>query len=192
LNKFSEMRLFFSLLLSLCVLSVTAQNSLTETLKQQMVKDWERAKAYTQEYLDAMPADKYGFRAVDSIRSFAEQMLHLAFSNVALITVGTGVRDSGIQNIFIKRNLEKSLTAQSKDSVASYVNTSYDFIINAIKNMDFGKLSEIVTQRTPRGNRSETRLAWLLKAFEHRTHHRGQCTIYIRLLGIRPPGEKLF
>ena len=186
------MRLFFSLLLSLCVLSVTAQNSLTETLKQQMVKDWERAKAYTQEYLDAMPADKYGFRAVDSIRSFAEQMLHLAFSNVALVTVGTGVGDSGIQNIFINRNLEKSLTAQSKDSVASYVNTSYDFIINAIKNMDFGKLSEIVTQRTPRGNRSETRLAWLLKAFEHQTHHRGQCTIYIRLLGIRPPGEKLF
>jgi uncharacterized damage-inducible protein DinB len=186
------MKLFFSLLFSLCFFSVTAQNSLNETLKQQMLKDWERAKAYTQEYLDAMPADKYGFRAVDSIRSFAEQMLHLAFSNVVLATVGTGVHDSGVQNIFINRNPEKSPTAQSKDSVVYYVNTSYDFIINAIKNMDFGKLSENVTQRTPGGNRSEIRLAWLLKAFEHQTHHRGQCTIYIRLLGIRPPGEKLF
>ena len=181
------MKLFFGLLLLFCFFSGSAQNLLTETLKQQMIKDWERAKAYSQEYLDAMPADKYGFRAVDSIRSFAEQMLHLAFSNAILAAAGTGV-----QNIFLGRNLEKSPTAQSKDSVAYYVNTSYDFVINAIKNMDFGKLSEVVNQRTPGGNRSETRLAWLLKAFEHQTHHRGQCTIYIRLLGIRPPGEKLF
>jgi len=180
------MKLFFSLLLLLCFFSVSAQN-LNETLKQQMVKDWERAKAYTQEYLDAMPADKYSFRAVDSIRSFAEQMLHLAFSNVLLAGAGTGV-----QNIFLTRNLEKLPTAQSKDSVVYYVNSSYDFCINAIKNMDFGKLGEVVVQTTPGGKRSETRLAWLLKAFEHQTHHRGQCTIYIRLLAIRPPGEKLF
>ena len=180
------MKLFFSLSLLLCFFSVSAQN-LNETLKQQMVKDWERAKAYTQEYLDAMPADKYSFRAVDSIRSFAEQMLHLAFSNVVLAGAGTGV-----QNIFLTRNLEKSPTAQSKDSVVYYVNSSYDFCINVIKNMDFGKLGEVVVQTTPGGKRSETRLAWLLKAFEHQTHHRGQCTIYLRLLGIRPPGEKLF
>jgi len=181
------MKLFFSLLLLFCFFSGAAQNLLNETLKQQMIKDWERAKTYSQEYLDAMPTHKYGFRAVDSIRSFAEQMLHLAVSNALLASVGTGV-----QNIFLGRNLEKSPTAQSKDSVAYYVNTSYDFVINAIKNMDFGKLSEVIIQRTPGGNRSETRLAWLLKAFEHQTHHRGQCTIYIRLLGIRPPGEKLF
>jgi hypothetical protein len=58
---------------------------------------------------DAMPADKYSFRAVDSIRSFAEQMLHLAFSNVVLAGTGTGV-----QNIFLTRKLEKSPTAQTK------------------------------------------------------------------------------
>ena len=114
-------------------------------------------------------------------------MLHLAFSNVLLAGAGTGV-----QNIFLTRNLEKLPTAQSKDSVVYYVNSSYDFCINAIKNMDFGKLGEVVVQTTPGGKRSETRLAWLLKAFEHQTHHRGQCTIYIRLLAIRPPGEKLF
>nr|WP_324497299.1 DinB family protein [Haliscomenobacter sp.] len=32
----------------------------------------------------------------------------------------------------------------------------------------------------------------MLKAFEYQTHHRGQTTIYIRLLGIKPPNEKLF
>lgn len=157
-----------------------------------MLKDWQRAKAYTQEYLDAMPATQYGFHAVDSIRSFAEQMLHLAFSNVALVTVGTSVADSSIQKMFLARNLEKSGGAQARDSVAYYINTSYDFVIKAIKNFNFARLDEVVTQRTQGGIRTETRLAWMMKAFEHQTHHRGQCTIYIRLLGIRPPAEKLF
>jgi uncharacterized damage-inducible protein DinB len=184
------MKTLFSLLLSLCFFAATAQTSLNETLKQQMLKEWERAKAYTQEYLDAMPADKYGFKAVDSIRSFAEQMLHLAYANVSLVTVATG--DSSLLNAVVKRDIEKLPTAQNKDSVVYFVNTSYDFVTNAIKNLDFNKITEIITQRTQRGTRVETRLAWLLKAFEHQTHHRGQCTIYIRLLGIRPPAEKLF
>jgi uncharacterized damage-inducible protein DinB len=65
---------------------------------------------------------------------------------------------------------------------------SYDFVIDGIKNMDASKLEE----KNKRGSFDETRYAWLLKAFEHQTHHRGQTTIYIRLLDIRPPNEKLF
>jgi len=35
-------------------------------------------------------------------------------------------------------------------------------------------------------------LDWLNKTFEHQTHHRGQCTVYLRLMGVTPPQEKLF
>jgi hypothetical protein len=186
------MKLVFSLALSLCFLSATAQNPLEDTLKQQMLKDWERAKAYTQEYLDAMPADRYGFRAVDSIRSFAEQMLHFAQANAGMAFIATGIRPSSHQNIFFRPNFEKSPTVQGKDSVVYYVNTSYDIMIDAIRKMDFNKLTEVVTHDLPGGRRTTTRLGWLSKAFEHQTHHRGQCTIYLRLLGIRPPAEKLW
>jgi uncharacterized damage-inducible protein DinB len=181
------MKFFFSLLLSFCIFSVNAQNSFSDTLKQQMVKDWERAKSYTQEYLDAMPADKYSFRPTDSMRTFAEQMLHLATANALMASIVTGAPFP-----FATHNFEKSPGAQSKDSVAYYVNTSYDFVINAIKNIDTGKLGEVVTWNLPGGRRSVTRLVWLMKAFEHQTHHRGQCTVYLRLSGIRPPAEKLF
>ncbi|HEX6171182.1 MAG TPA: DinB family protein [Chitinophagaceae bacterium] len=188
------MKSFFSLLLTLCILSVKAQNSPNELLKQQLVIDWERAKAYTQEYLDAMPADKYNFQPTDSIRSFAQQMLHLAQATAGMAFFGTGYQNSAIQTMFLKQPqvFEKSVSLQSKDSVAHYVNTSYDFMINAIKNMDFVKMNEVVTQDLPGGKRSATRLGWLLKAFEHQTHHRGQCTVYLRLSGVRPPAEKLW
>src|SRR5882762_3839475 len=61
-----------------------------DSIKAQFVKDWERAKAYTMEYLNAMPADKYSFKAVDSIRSFAQQMLHLASGNLGLVSTAAG------------------------------------------------------------------------------------------------------
>ena len=54
--------------------------------------------------------------------------------------------------------------------------------------MDANQLGELVK----RGNLNESRLSWIMKGFEHQTHHRGQCTIYIRLQGVTPPNEKLF
>ena len=164
-------------------LSSSAQNLSGDDIKNQFVKDWERAKDYTAAYLDAMPADKYSFKAVDSIRSFAQQMLHLASGNAFLIFLATGN-----QPPFDARTLEGRASAQTKDSVAYFVNASYDFAIKSVKGFDPAKFGEVVGQDT----RKATRYALFLKAFEHQTHHRGQTTIYIRLLGIRPPGERLF
>lgn len=175
--------LFLAILVSAFTFTANSQSTLGEAIKAQLVKDFERAKIYTIEYLDAMPADKYGFKAQDSIRSFAQQMLHLAQANIGLSSNGAGK-----ERIWVGQNLETRASAQSADSVKYFVITSYDFVIDGIKNMDATKLEE----KNKRGNFDETRLAWLLKAFEHQTHHRGQTTIYIRLLGIKPPSEKLF
>ena len=173
--------LFAATLLLMGIASGYAQ--MGETIKAQMIRDWERAKAYTKEYLDAMPKDNYGFRAQDSVWTFAQQMLHLAQANMGLSANGTGK-----ERIWQGRLLENTASAQSADSVNYYVMASYDFAIEGIKSMDIAKLEE----KNKRGNFDETRYAWLLKAFEHQTHHRGQTTIYIRLLGIKPPNEKLF
>nr|WP_294996294.1 DinB family protein [uncultured Sediminibacterium sp.] len=154
-----------------------------ESIKANLIKDWERAKAYTDEYLAAMPADKYTVKPVDGIRSFSQQMLHLAQGTIGLSANGTGKA-----RIFPGFNMEQSATAQTKDSVTYYVNAAYDFAIAGIKEMDASKFGEMVK----RGNFDESRLSWISKAHEHQTHHRGQCTIYIRFQGVTPPAEKLF
>lgn len=177
------MRKLFLLVLTLFSITIINGQTLNETLKAQFIKDWERAKEYTNEYLNAMPADKYSFKAQDSVRSFAQQMLHLAQANMGLSANATDK-----PRLWQGRRLEQLPSAQSKDSVVYYVNASYDFVIEGIKAMDFTKLEE----KTGQGNFANTKLAWLLKTFEHQTHHRGQTTIYIRLLGIKPPNEKLF
>src|ERR1039457_7047424 len=107
-----------------------AQSLSSEDIKTIIVKDWERAKTYTLDYLNAMPADKYSFKAVDSIRSFAQQMLHLAMGNISLIS-----NASGQPRPFGGENLEKSPTAQTKASVVYYVTKSYDYAIDGAKNI---------------------------------------------------------
>ena len=174
--------LFFSFVLSI---TTKAQGLTSADIKAQMVKDWERAKAYTIDYLNTMPENKYSFKAVDSLRSFAQQMLHLAAGNVFIMTNATGQPPLS----WLPSDIEHSATSQKKDSVMYYINASYDYCINAVKNFDVNKWGE----KTKMFNvYEETRFALMNKAFEHQGHHRGQTTIYIRLQGIRPPQERLF
>src|SRR3954469_18809099 len=81
--------LFAFWLIALKPAEIKAQAFTINDVKTQMVKDWERAKTYTIDYLNAMPANKYPFKAVDSIRSFAQQMLHLASGNLLLMSAAT-------------------------------------------------------------------------------------------------------
>ena len=162
-----------------------AQAVSAEDIKTQFVKDWERAKAYTIDYLNTMPANKYSFKAHDSIRSFAQQMLHLAAANVFLMS---NVSDQALPG-WMSFSLEQRASAQQKDSVVQYVTASYDYAINAVKSSDMNKWGE---KKKIFNRFDETRFAVMNKAFEHQNHHRGQTTIYIRLQGITPPQERLF
>jgi uncharacterized damage-inducible protein DinB len=172
-------RLFFFVLYLLFGSTANSQSKLAEVVRVQLLKDWELTKVLTNEYLNTMPEDKYSFKAHDSIRSFAQQMLHLAQATVAMASHGTGAA-----RLFPKETrLEQSPGAQAKDSVFYYVNACYDYVINAIRKMDLSKLDEKIKVR----DMEETRLGWILKAFDHQTHHRGQTAIYIRLVGLTPP-----
>lgn len=149
----------------------------------QMAADWQRAKEYTKEYLDAMPEDGVNYKPTPEIRSFAEQMLHLANANYNF-----GALASGKTNPFQGKSLEKMDELKTKEALTKAVMDSYDFMIDAVKSLSDAQLAETVKM----GQREMTKEVVLAKAFEHQTHHRGQCTIYIRMKGVKPPNEKLF
>lgn len=150
-----------------------------------MVADWERAKAYTLEYLSAADEAVITFRPTPEMRSFGQQMLHLAESNYGFASAA-----SGGQSPVAFGQLEKAYDRyESRDSLTSIVMKSYDFAIAALKTVDESRMDEAVKIF----NRFEmSRKEVFLKAFEHQTHHRGQTTVYLRLKGIKPPNEKLF
>ena len=148
-----------------------------------LIREWTRARDYTKEYLDAMPDEHIGFKPTPEIRSFAEQMLHLASGNFGLTA-----RILGATNPYQGKNLEQMAEfSGSKAALVKVVMESYDFIINNLKSTSEAKLDE----RVPLFNFNRTRVGALALVFEHQTHHRGQTTIYIRLKGVKPPNERL-
>ena len=165
--------------------TLIAQGQFADSLKTQLLKDWKRSKDYTLDYLKTMPPDKYSFRPQDSIRTFAQQMIHMAQGTVSLMEASTGMK---IPSLINRQNLENTSTALTKDSVTYFVTLSYDYAIEALVHFEMNSSYEYIR----RGNFNETRLGWMLKGYEHQAHHRGQTTIYIRMVGLKPPNEKLF
>ncbi len=147
------------------------------------IKEWERAKAYTQEYLEVMPESGYALKPTPEMRSFADQMLHITDANYGFAAAATGEKSP-----FNMGDVEK-ITDKSKANVTKQVLASYDFVINSLKKMTPEMAAEKIKMF---GQFEMTKKMALEKAFEHQTHHRGQTTVYLRLAEVKPPQEKLF
>lgn len=168
---------------TLCFLLGTFHFAQAQTSVNDMVKEWERAKAYTKEYLDTMPEPGYALKPTPEMRSFAEQMLHLTDANYGIASATTGEKSP------IGFGESEKTADKSKTNVTKLVMDGYDFVINNIKKMTPAQLNENVKLF---GRFELTKGMALAKCFEHQTHHRGQTTVYIRLAGAKPPQEKLF
>ncbi|MFI5162728.1 MAG: DinB family protein [Sphingobacteriales bacterium] len=171
-----------SLLFAFLVIAFTSTTASAQVNKDQMIADWQRAKAYAKTYLDAMPADGYSFKPTPEMRTFAAQMLHLADGNYALVNGG-----SGKPNPLGKASAEKTI-AQTKEATTKAVMESFDYVIGALQGMTQAQLQETIKF----AGKDLTRATVIDKAFEHQTHHMGQTTVYLRLKGVKPPEQMLF
>jgi uncharacterized damage-inducible protein DinB len=144
--------------------------------------NWKRARKWTLDYIDAMPENAMGFKPTPEIRSFAEQMLHLAFWNCALAeAVGGKANPYGKK----QETLEQRDDVKSKPALRKVVEESYDNLLAAVAGLDEAKMLEQVSLF----NTKMTRMNVLVSALDHQAHHRGQTTIYLRLKGLTPPPE---
>jgi uncharacterized damage-inducible protein DinB len=169
-----SIRLF--LLLAFVSGSLAAQDA-----KTTLLADWERGKKFMTEYLEAMPEDGYAFKPTPDIRTYAQQMMHVADVNFAMASAASG-KPSPYQG-----GAEKSAD-HSKATVTKTVMQSIDFTIESIKAMSDAD----VAKKVKVFGMDMTAQTALTKEFEHMCHHRGQTTIYLRLKGIKPPAEGLF
>lgn len=172
-------KLLFTLIFLINIIPFAkAQESIND-----LVKEWERAKAYTKEYLDAMPESGYGLKPTPEMRSFAEQMLHLTDANYGFASAASGEKSP------VGFGESEKAADKSKANVTRLVLAGYDFVISSINKMTPTQLAE---QTKLFGQFDMTKGMALTKLFEHQTHHRGQTTVYLRLAGAKPPQEKLF
>jgi uncharacterized damage-inducible protein DinB len=175
-------------LLMVLALVFAGTSAFAQFTQKEMIAEWQRAKDYTKSYLDAMPEDGYALKPTPEIRSFAQQMLHLADANYLFASSASG-KPNSLGITLAKHDVLQTTSSETKDAVTKAVMDSYDFAISTLQSMTPEQLLENITF----GSRGAiTRSGLFGKGFEHQTHHRGQTTIYLRLKGVTPPPERLF
>jgi uncharacterized damage-inducible protein DinB len=154
---------------------------------QQIVQDWRRGARGVAAYIRAMPEEHLDYRPVPAARTFAEQFLHVAETNVSFAAVA--LSQPHLTSDSVRREVTDSNGPIGKrDQLLSVVLTSVDLIIEGVERWEGPEADELV--RFGKLQLSRSRI--LEKAFEHQCHHRGQATVYFRLVGITPPLEGLF
>ncbi len=177
--------LLFFLLGSLLMLLVSNTPFIKPTLSTgEMIEEWQRAKVYTKEYLEAMPEEGYSFKPTPEMKTFAQQYLHLAGAQLRYMSKIVGKADPVPDLTEFANNPQM----QSKAAVTKTVMDSYDVVIETLMGLNETQLKEKAVLYKWELTKDQI----FFKGFEHQTHHRGQTTVYFRLKGVTPPGERLF
>jgi hypothetical protein len=148
-----------------------AQSPAPDLVAGDLQKDWADQKARMTALADAMPEDKYGFKATEAQRTFGEQLHHLAEAHVRMFKT---IDASG------KVPAPDVAAAKTKAEIVKALGAAYDYGQAVLAAQ--GPLSESA------GTRSKARVVWA--AMNNAMNHYGQCVVYLRLNGIVPPASR--
>jgi uncharacterized damage-inducible protein DinB len=146
---------------------------------EQIMEALHQSRAYTLECAAAMPENKYNFRPVPEVRSFGQQMVHIAEANGSIMQVHV----EGNKHPSWAYSGDGKERVTSKADAIAQLNAAYDYVEKGLAQMTDDWLWDRV--KTEMGEFSKY---WGLHLIlDHATHHRGQGVIYLRLSGIKPP-----
>lgn len=150
-----------------------------------IIGSWREVRAGLIEEASQIPADKFSFKAADGMRSVAELLQHLVEAQKFL--VGEACRpDTNLLRKSFAENIKDyapdvravndkegilQLLATAMDDADRLLRANADEMKNSMKRFD---------------GKEMTKLGFMSFAIAHEMYHRGQLTVYERLLGIEP------
>ena len=122
----------------------------------------------------AIPADKYGWRPAEGVRSVSEVFIHIAASDLFFMrTVGAPVDLNDVPKDFEKR-------VKSKPEVLEWLNRSFKAVRDDYSKVDLNKQVSFLGRPSTSGN-------VMLRLLVHTNEHMGQAVAYARMVGVTPP-----
>jgi len=133
---------------------------------------------------DAMPEAKYSFVPSNGeftgVRSFAEQIKHLAAANYQLAAATLGEKPpEGTHNETAPDSIK------TKEQVMDYLKGSFVALHRAAAAINESNMNNPIPSK---GNR--TRLLMLIDALVHSSNHYGQMVEYLRMNNVVPPASR--
>jgi hypothetical protein len=140
------------------------------TVRDVLLKQWTEIGEKVVKMAEEFPEDKYEFKATPAVRSFADNLRHVAFWNGYVAKTARGEKADGKQN-----ELPKAQYATK----AAVVKALKDSLADATAQLKAGPV-------TPSAKLTDLWVSFI----EHSGEHYGQMVVYYRLNGIVPPASR--
>ena len=128
--------------------------------------------------VDAMPADKFGYKPTADQMTFGHLVTHIVESNNLFCSKVAGVPEP---------KAEAAKDSDAKDKLAASLKAAFDFCSDALSKMDDSKLGE-TTEIFGGQQMTHARIALILASSW--ADHYAEAAMYLRLNGILPPSAK--
>jgi hypothetical protein len=191
------MRIFPLFFVLLAAANVTAQNSAgpkaaetSPTVAAVVDKEISNLESLLVSAADAMPEEKFNSSPENlklegaefkGVRTFADQIKHVAADNFAIWAALTGKPEpTGVNSP------NGPAEMKSRAEIIRFLKDSFAFAHKAAASMTAENTTDVVEFR---GNKV-TRLYLIILAFSHANDHYGQLVEYLRISGIVPPGSR--
>lgn len=177
--KFRHLAAVPALALALSAAAPAAAAEKVPGIRGELIANLDDAGGKLLQLAEAMPAEKYGWRPAEGVRSVAEVFMHVGTANYTIPTFiglkapeGTGF------------DMEKQVTDKAK--VIAFLKASIEHLkkqISDFKDADLEKKAKYF------GMENTHRATFMLLA-SHEHEHLGQAIAYARMNGVVPPWSK--
>ncbi|WP_422859934.1 DinB family protein [Flagellimonas sp. S174] len=151
---------------------------------KEYLERFENSHRYLIEVANAMPEEKYDFKATQESLSFAESLMHIGYAMDWHTQSLLGVRKSRDWNTDTRYNVG----TKTKKEIIKVVDDTFQETIAYIKQFNTTQFNE----KLDYFGLNRTKLQIFLLLADHITHHRGQILVYLRLNGVVPPRYVLY
>ncbi len=158
-------------------LSAQAADPISQAIKQA----WAGAKRNITESADQMPEDGYGFRPVDTVRTFGQILAHIAGANYVFCATAKGEKSPFAEDHFEKTATTRAAIQKALADSLAYCNQVYDSLTDA-------RAAELVAM--PFGMGKGARAGLLMANTGHLQEHYGNLVTYFRIKGLVPPSSR--
>lgn len=153
-----------------------AQNPVSDAVRE----GWNGAKRNLSRAADAMPEAKFGFKPVDTVRTFGQIVAHVAGANYIFCAAARGEKAPYAEDHFEK-------TATTKAAITKALGDSISYCDAAYTALDDRKAGEMIA--APFGSGKSARASALMGNTGHLQEHYGNLVTYLRINGIVPPSS---
>jgi uncharacterized damage-inducible protein DinB len=153
--------------------SLSAQNSIADELR----REWANSRRQMVALAEAMPADKYGYKATPEVRSFGEILTHVAGEGRMEMEAVAGAQLG---------SSERYASLRDRAEIVRALSEVFDYGAGVLANMTDQQALASATLR----QRQSPRWVIVMGVIGHNKEHYGNLVTYLRLNNIVPPASQ--